>query len=170
MRFTTSALAAVLMAVRPAVADFYIFCGYSNQTPDAAQSSLVMFFNNPPDCSDSGNAVQMSLQLYNDASNGGLACDGCTASKAPQDWDVTRFEFYDDNGDYIANAGDKPHITPYEDKEHGGWGLYDTDMVLLGTRTRPDPVQILTCPDFGSADNAAGIIHCITALTVKNSN
>lgn len=48
----------------------------------------------------------------------------------------------------------------YKDEENGGWGMYDVDMNLIGTCERPDPVQIITCQDVLSVDNAAGIIHC----------
>ncbi|KAJ3535513.1 hypothetical protein NM208_g7100 [Fusarium decemcellulare] len=171
MRFITTSLAVMLMASHGAVADFLIFCGAENQAPDPASNSLVLFFNNPPDCDDAVNhAIQWNIDPFNDASNGGIACDGCDGGKAPQDWDVTRFEVFDDNGNTFDNGGDQPHFTLYKDTANGGWGMYDVNMNQIGTCDRPDPVQILTCPDVFSADNAAGIIHCSTALSIKGSN
>ncbi|KAF4455899.1 hypothetical protein FALBO_15539 [Fusarium albosuccineum] len=58
----------------------------------------------------------------------------------------------------------------YKDTTNGGWRMYDVNMNQIGTCDRPDPVQILTCPDVFSADNAPGIIHCSTALSIKGSN
>ncbi|KPM43019.1 hypothetical protein AK830_g3542 [Neonectria ditissima] len=170
MHFTAATLVATLLAVRPVVADFLIFCGAENQFPDSILTTLVMFFNNPPDCDDAVNTVQWTAQFYNDASHGGIACDGCDGSKAPQDWDITRLEVYDNDGKYFDNGGDAPHFTLYKDVDNGGWGMYDVDMNQIGTCERPDPVQFLACQDVLSVDSAAGIIHCTTALTAKDSN
>ncbi|KAH7021986.1 hypothetical protein EDB80DRAFT_805540 [Ilyonectria destructans] len=170
MYFGIAPLAAALLHTRFAVADFLIFCGAENQFPDAASTSSVSFFNNPPDCDDFVNSVGWTPEFYNDASHGGIACDGCTAAKSPADWDVTRFEVNDNDGKYFDNGGDAPHFTLYKDEQNGGWGMYDVDMNLLGTCERPDPVQIITCQDVLSVDNAAGIIHCTTALSMRDSN
>ncbi|KAF7554243.1 hypothetical protein G7Z17_g3064 [Cylindrodendrum hubeiense] len=159
MYFVNAPLAAVLLAARLTVADFLIFCGAENQLPDPASSLTVSFFNNPPDCDDFVNSVGWTPQFYNDASHGGIACDGCTAAKAASDWDVTRLEVYDNDGKYFDNGGDAPHFTLYKDEENGGWGMYDVDMILIGTCERPDPVQIITCQAVLSVENAAGIIH-----------
>jgi hypothetical protein len=103
MRFSTITLLSGLWAISPVAADFLIFCGAENQDPDPAQSSLVLFFNNPPSCHDvTSVAIEWTIQGNNDASHGGVACDGCDGSKAPQDWDVQRFEVYDDNSNTFS--------------------------------------------------------------------
>lgn len=111
MHFATASVAAGLLAVQPAVADFLIFSGYSNSMPDQQQTNVNMFFNESPDCDMGVNTPQMTQDFYNDASNGGIACDGCDRSKAPQDWEVTRFEINDTDGSYLAGPDGAVHIS-----------------------------------------------------------
>jgi hypothetical protein len=92
-----------LLAISPVAADFLIFAGAENQDPDPAETSLILFFNNPPSCHDvTSVAIQWTIQGNNDASHGGVACDGCSGSEAPQDWTPTRFEVYDDNSNTFS--------------------------------------------------------------------
>lgn len=112
MHFTTTSIVAGLVALRPVAADFSIFAATENQFPDSIQSVATIFFNNPPDCDDIVNgAVEFTNNFYNDASGGGVACDGCDASKATPDWDITRFEINDDSGEYFAGPQEKMHMS-----------------------------------------------------------
>lgn len=112
MYFASVTLATVLLAVQPALADFFIFTGAENQFPDPAQATIVLFFNNPPSCKDvTSKAIQWTISPNNDASFDGVACDGCDGSKAPQDWDVKRFEIHDRKAGTFDNAGSEPHFS-----------------------------------------------------------
>lgn len=94
-----------LLAITPVAADFLIFAGAENQEPDPTQTSLILFFNNPPSCHDVTDvAIQWTIQGNNDASHGGVACDGCGGGLAPQDWTPTRFEVYDDNSNTFSTS------------------------------------------------------------------
>lgn len=101
---TISALA-VLLVVRLALADFKVFCGMDMNSGDGITAADCMFFNNPPDCDDViGGSVPFYIERDNDASGGGLACDGCSSAVAVQDWDVTRLEI--NEPDYFDNGAD----------------------------------------------------------------
>lgn len=93
----STALSAIfaLLAIRPALADFKVFCGTDGNALDGVSANECHFFNNPPDCADFENSVSFVIQK--DVSFDGVACDGCDISKAPQDWDVTRLEIHEPN-------------------------------------------------------------------------
>lgn len=180
MHFNTASVAATILAIQPAMADFIVFSGYSNSAPDDQRTNINIFVNDAPDCGTALNSPQITQNFYNDASHGEIACDGCDAGTAPQDWDVTRFEIHDDNGSALVGPDEDVHISKlyclgygtmvnywtalFKDADNGGWGLYDTNMNLVGNCDRPDPIQNLDCPDVFAADSTAGIFHCMSAL------
>ena len=104
----------------PATANFYIFATNSNYfSPDGGSGGQFNFLNNPPSCDDINNSINI-MSTGNDASSGGVACDGCDISKNTQDWDITRFEFYD-GPDAIGGSTDSP-----ESLTSGGLGHIST--------------------------------------------
>ena len=111
MYFTAGTIAATLLAVHPAAADFSIFASSENQFPDPALTVTSTFFNNPPSCDDVVHSIGVTSGYENDASNGGFACDGCDISKAIPDWDITRFEINDDNDNIFLGPHEKMHMS-----------------------------------------------------------
>lgn len=111
MHFTATSIAGFLLALRPVAADFSVFTIQDNPATDAdVQTNGFKFFNNPPDCDDINNSVPW-INGWNDASDGGAACDGCDGGKNVLDWDVTRFEINDNTNDYFAGPHDNMHMS-----------------------------------------------------------
>lgn len=111
MHFSTS-LIALGLAISPALADFHIFCGNANSGLGGGQTNQeCVFFNNPPNCDDAlHKAVPLTFGFDNDASHGGMACDGCGAT-AVKDWDVKRLEVNDDKKHTFNDAGKDNHFS-----------------------------------------------------------
>lgn len=110
MHTSTISAIALLSAISPALADFKIFCGVDSNSGDGITATVCMFFNNPPDCDDViGEGGPFYIERDNDASSGGIACDGCDIGAAPADWDVTRLEinepdYFDGGADHFSTA------------------------------------------------------------------
>lgn len=104
---TLSAIA-MLLAIRPVLADFKVFCGRDQNGLDGIAANACIFSANPLDCGD----VDESIFHYTkaDVSFSGVACDGCDAAIAIRDWDVTRLEVNIGNS-YFDNGGD--HFSMY---------------------------------------------------------
>lgn len=180
MRFTTASAAAALVAVQPAAANFLIFDIINNQAPDPTTSQSVLLYNNPPACDSPG--FMSDANFYNDASRGGFACDGCDISKAMPDWDITRFEFNDNDATVLAGPGQPIHfstisrhidkysatytnclIALYQDGTNKAqYGMYDVNMNSLGSCERPADPQYFQCSAGLSVGSGYAIFSCKT--------
>ena len=105
-----TSVALALAAASPALADFTVYLGNTNEinNPGVSFSASAMQVHDhaPLGCSDVDGSVSLSNPSDNDASSGGWACDGCNQD-AVRDWNINRFEMY--NGeDAVGASTDDP--------------------------------------------------------------
>lgn len=161
---------AALFTLPVAFADFRIYIGQDNDiiAPGSTGSySALYLLNAEPDCDDFNNSIEL-VNDGNDASDHGWACDGCDASQATGDWDITRLEINNSGNPCISDL--PAHVTLYGT----GGGTYDLTYSdddgaqdgSAGTCYRqPSDADDVQC---GSVVGGAGgkyVIQCVSILT-----
>jgi len=167
MKFSFAPL--LVLAATTVSADFLIYTAHSEVAQDggggASSGTGAWFFNSEPSCDDVGNSIFISGG--SDASHGGFACDGCNDGSNPADWDITRFEFYDDGSSAIT-TGQLGHVTLYEDQGYQlSWiSLDGSQSGIRGSCTRlSDSPDDFYCAGPTTEDDGVAIFSCSTDLT-----
>ncbi|KAJ4287272.1 hypothetical protein N0V90_012670 [Kalmusia sp. IMI 367209] len=98
-----SILAASVALLSPALADFYVYNGFTISSVDSAYLEHFYFWTGPPDCNAVTGAVPLTPSDDVSGDKEGVRCEGCSASD-PDSADPTELEFNEDFGHYTWYA------------------------------------------------------------------
>ncbi|KAF7191201.1 hypothetical protein HII31_07224 [Pseudocercospora fuligena] len=135
-----------LMAASTALADIQIYSILNTPTGGGGAGEGYKFYSSQPDCNAPGNAIFHAAT--DDASSGGVRCEGCNGDQAIADWDIAEFEWNISEGHFTVYSPDYT-ITPADGSASRGTcrrdSGHDYNCPVAGPLGQESGVRVFIC-------------------------